>query len=111
MSNTTTKTKFKMKRNIKPTTTIKISITNKTSKTSTMKGFKIIDKTTDTITTKTTTIQPLETTCIVDIVKTKTKNTTKPIPSIVNTFNREPMSLRRTIMNLLCEIMGKVCQK
>ena len=53
MSNTTIKTrKFKTKRNIKPTTTIKTSITDKRSKTSTVKGFKIIDKTTDTITTK-----------------------------------------------------------
>jgi hypothetical protein len=110
MSNTTTKTKFKMKRNIKPTT-IKTSITDKTSKTSTVKGFKIIGLTTDTITTKTTTIQPIETTCTVDIVKTKTKSATKPIPSLVNTYNREPMSLGRTFFNLLIEIMAKVCQK
>ena len=112
MSNTTIKTrKFKTKRNIKPTTTIKTSITDKRSKTSTVKAFKIIDITTNTITTKTTTIQPLVTTCTVDIVKTKTKSTTKPIPNLVNTFNSKPMSLGRTIMNLLCEIMTKICQK
>ena len=111
MSNTTSKTKLKMKRNIKPSTTIKTSITDATSKTSTMTRFKTIDKTTNTITMKTETIQPLEYTAIVDILKTKTKITTKPIPSLVNTFNREPTSLGRTIMNLLCEIMVKVCQK
>ena len=112
MSNTTIKTrKFKTKRNIKPTTTIKTSITDKRSKTSTVKAFKIIDITTNTITTKTTTIQPLVTTCTVDIVKTKTKSTTKPIPNLVNTFNKEPTSLGRTIMNFLCEIRAKVCQK